>query len=99
MSDDSSDSDDTPNFKKQHKKKPALLYRERPEWADVTGVPQVEAAEPVCPILYSPEFADTMNYFRAIVRRSCSFFLFSFFLLSADAIRFGSTSGRSERWR
>ena len=79
MSDDSSDSDDTPNFKKQHKKKPALLYRERPEWADVTGVPQVEAAEPVCPILYSPEFADTMNYFRAIVRRSCSFFLFSFF--------------------
>lgn len=81
MSDSSSDSDDeTPNQKKkkQQQKKPAApLYRERAEWADVTGVPQVDAAEPVCPILYSPEFADTMNYFRAVVSAN-TFFFFSF---------------------
>lgn len=46
-----------------------LLYRDRSEWRDVTPVPQSEGTVPVCPILYAAEFTDTMDYFRAAVRK------------------------------
>jgi len=62
-----SESDDA-QPKQRGSKGTATLFRERAEWADVRGVAQQEAAAPVCPILYSPEFADTMDFFRAVIR-------------------------------
>lgn len=42
-------------------------YTSDPEWADVTGIAQDDGPEPVCPIAYSPQFVQTMDYFRAIL--------------------------------
>ncbi|MCO5590473.1 hypothetical protein L7F22_044443 [Adiantum nelumboides] len=39
---------------------------ERPEWADVRPLPQDDGPHPVVPILYTPQFRQTMDYFRAI---------------------------------
>jgi protein farnesyltransferase/geranylgeranyltransferase type-1 subunit alpha len=46
-----------------------IPFSKRPEWNDVSPVTQDEGPNPVCPIKYSPQFLETMNYFRAILQR------------------------------
>ncbi|KAJ3564782.1 hypothetical protein NP233_g8066 [Leucocoprinus birnbaumii] len=44
-----------------------ILFADRPEWSDVVTTPQYETDQPIAPILYSPEYKDASDYFRAIV--------------------------------
>uniref|UniRef100_A0A2P2JMZ6 Protein farnesyltransferase/geranylgeranyltransferase type-1 subunit alpha n=2 Tax=Rhizophora mucronata TaxID=61149 RepID=A0A2P2JMZ6_RHIMU len=44
----------------------AVPLRQRPEWSDVTPIPQDDGPNPVVPIAYKPEFEETMDYFRAL---------------------------------
>ena len=56
------------------------LYANRAEWADVKPLPQNDGPYAVCPIAYTPEFKDCMDYFRAIVsenKKVCHFVLLS----------------------
>lgn len=59
MSDSSSDECDT-----QH-----VLFKNRPEWSDVTPLKQDDGDEPVVLIDYTEEFEDCFDYFRAIVQK------------------------------
>ncbi|KAI8090989.1 uncharacterized protein B0P05DRAFT_634678 [Gilbertella persicaria] len=45
-----------------------LLYSQNPEWKDVTPVPQDDGPNPLVPIAYAREYADAMDYFRAVTR-------------------------------
>jgi protein farnesyltransferase/geranylgeranyltransferase type-1 subunit alpha len=42
-------------------------FSQRSDFADLTPVEQNDGPNPVCPIAYTPEFLDSMNYFRAIL--------------------------------
>lgn len=46
-----------------------IQFKDNEEWADITPLPQDEGPEPICPIAYSPEFVECMNYFRAILKK------------------------------
>jgi len=43
-------------------------FAQRSEWTDVVPIKEDEGPEPVCSIAYTPQFSDTMNYFRAILK-------------------------------
>ncbi|CAO3608718.1 unnamed protein product [Mucor fragilis] len=45
-----------------------MLYCENPEWKDVTPIPQDDGPNPLVPIAYAKEYADAMDYFRAVTR-------------------------------
>ncbi|KAF7721305.1 hypothetical protein EC973_004947 [Apophysomyces ossiformis] len=45
-----------------------LPYSQRPEWVDVTPIPQDDGPNPLVPIAYSRDYRDTMDYFRALIR-------------------------------
>eukprot|EP00300_Choanocystis_sp_HF-7_P003601 c12742_g1_i1.p1 GENE.c12742_g1_i1~~c12742_g1_i1.p1 ORF type:complete len:323 (-),score=64.62 c12742_g1_i1:131-1063(-) len=42
-------------------------YKNRPEWADITPIPQNDGPAPVVRIAYTKEFEETMGYLRAIM--------------------------------
>lgn len=44
-------------------------FAERPEWTDVTPIAQDDGPSPVCPIAYTEQFRDVMDYFRAIIHK------------------------------
>jgi len=44
-------------------------FAQRVEYNDLEPIPQDDGPFPVCPIAYSPQFIDTMNYFRAVLQK------------------------------
>ncbi|KAA3681200.1 protein farnesyltransferase/geranylgeranyltransferase type-1 subunit alpha [Paragonimus westermani] len=44
-----------------------VFYKNRPEWADVTPVPQDDNGRNVVKIAYSPQFVDAHDYMRAVL--------------------------------
>lgn len=47
----------------------SVPYSEKPEWADVTPVPQDDGPDPLVVIRYPPGFAEVHSYFRAIQQK------------------------------
>ena len=43
------------------------LYLNPEDWKDVTPIKADEGPNPVCPIAYTAEFSNVMDYFRAIL--------------------------------
>jgi len=46
-----------------------VLYKNRPDWSDVTPLKQDDGDHPVAAIDYTEEFEDCFDYFRAIVQK------------------------------
>ncbi|KYQ92767.1 protein prenyltransferase alpha subunit [Tieghemostelium lacteum] len=45
-----------------------IPFSNREEWKDVKPIEQDDGPNPICPIAYSDEFKDKMNYFRAVLK-------------------------------
>jgi len=52
----------------EEEKEEWVPFSKRPEWADVVPLPQDDGLNPVCPIAYTDQFRETMDYFRAIIK-------------------------------
>ncbi|KAJ1966044.1 CAAX geranylgeranyltransferase alpha subunit [Dipsacomyces acuminosporus] len=42
---------------------------EQEEWKDVVPIPQEDGAHPICPIAYTDEYREMMDYFRAVMAK------------------------------
>ncbi|KAG8944701.1 CAAX geranylgeranyltransferase alpha subunit [Tulasnella sp. 424] len=49
--------------------KAPVSYSARPDWGDVTPIPQADDGKVLAPILYSQEYKEAMDYFRAILQK------------------------------
>eukprot|EP00126_Sphaerothecum_destruens_P005203 Sdes_comp18637_c0_seq2m8834 len=63
MSDTSSWEEGSVDEKQVH-----TLFKDNPNWSDISPLFQDDGPNPVCPIRYSEEFEDAMNYFRRVVQ-------------------------------
>lgn len=46
-----------------------IPFNKRPEWNDITPIPQDDGPNPICRIAYTEQFSDVMSYFRAILQK------------------------------
>ncbi|KAJ2786010.1 CAAX geranylgeranyltransferase alpha subunit [Coemansia javaensis] len=48
---------------------PELPMSQQPEWSDVTPLPQDDGDSPICPIAYTDEYRERMDYLRAVMAK------------------------------